>query len=147
MYLGHSDSPKSFKLCKFKYATSVNVWDNMASLQWWFHQQRSDGSDISDWLKCQNCESQKLSRTHRTKFALVAKSRPEIQQFIDLNEYSGHNWTNKGIASFNSRFVLDQTKALGQNCALMVLTLKYCSSEWLNGRPRAYVPRADRFSQ
>ena len=71
----------------------------------------------------------------------------KFNNLLTLDEYSGHNWTNKGIASFNSRFVLDQTKALGQNCALMVLTLKYCTTEWLNGRPRAYVPRADRYSQ
>ena len=38
------------------YASSFNVWDNM--LQWWFHQQRADWSDISEWLTYQNCEFQ-----------------------------------------------------------------------------------------
>ena len=36
------------------YATSVNLWDNMASLQWWFHQQWYDWSEISEWLTCRN---------------------------------------------------------------------------------------------
>ena len=38
------------------YATRVNVWDNMATLQWWFYQQQCDWSDISEWLTCRNCE-------------------------------------------------------------------------------------------
>ena len=37
------------------YATSLNVWDNMTSLQWWFYQQRSDCSEISEWLTSRNC--------------------------------------------------------------------------------------------
>ena len=28
----------------------------MSSLQWWFHQQRSDWSEISEWLTCRYCE-------------------------------------------------------------------------------------------
>ena len=28
----------------------------MASLLWWFPQQRSDWSEISEWLTCRNCE-------------------------------------------------------------------------------------------
>ena len=38
------------------YATRVNLWDNMASLQWWFYQQQCNWSDISEWLTCRNCE-------------------------------------------------------------------------------------------
>ena len=38
------------------YASSFNVWGNM--IQWWFHQQRADWSDISEWLTYQNCEFQ-----------------------------------------------------------------------------------------
>ena len=38
------------------YATRVEVWDNMAWLQWWFHSQRSDWSEISEWLTYRNCE-------------------------------------------------------------------------------------------
>ena len=36
------------------YATSVELWDNMASLQWWF---RLEGwSEILEWLTCWNYE-------------------------------------------------------------------------------------------
>ena len=38
------------------YGTSVNMWDIMASLQWWFHQQQSDWLEFSEWLTCRNCE-------------------------------------------------------------------------------------------
>ena len=44
---GHLGSPKSFKLSKFS-PSYVSNKDNMASLQWWFHQQRSDWSDL--WM-------------------------------------------------------------------------------------------------
>ena len=40
------------------YASSFNMWDKMASLQWWFHQQRADWSAISEWLTFQKCEFQ-----------------------------------------------------------------------------------------
>ena len=32
----------SFQALLLRFATSVNMWDNMASLHWWFHQQWSD---------------------------------------------------------------------------------------------------------
>ena len=38
------------------HATSVNVWDDMASSQSWSHQQRSDWSEIFEWLTDRNCE-------------------------------------------------------------------------------------------
>ena len=31
------------------YESSFNVWDNMASIHWWFHQWQSDWSFLNDW--------------------------------------------------------------------------------------------------
>ena len=42
----HQKSSNLVNSLLLAYATSVNVWDNMASLQWWSHQQRSDWSEI-----------------------------------------------------------------------------------------------------
>ena len=39
-----------------EHATSVKVWDNMALLQSWSHQQRFDWSEIFEWLTDRNCE-------------------------------------------------------------------------------------------
>ena len=52
------------------YATSVNVWDNMASLQWWSHQQRSDWSEISEWLTSRNYELGYFGQPLACTFAL-----------------------------------------------------------------------------
>ena len=57
MYPGHFDSPKKssniVNSLLLTYAISVKMWDNMAS---WCHQQRSDWSEIFEWLTCRNFE-------------------------------------------------------------------------------------------
>ena len=95
--LGVQDSQKSFKLNKFTpsiNATSVNLWDYMASLKWWFHQQQSDWSEISEW------HSSKSSREDMcclpTSFLLNIQSR--IKQELDMPQIQ------KCVTQYNSPY-------------------------------------------
>ena len=70
------------------YATSVEVWDNMASLQWWFHLQRSDWSEISEWLTCRNCEL--LQTSFRIFFYQSMINNTETSVSLDLKSQSSN---------------------------------------------------------